>query len=257
VGLGQRALEGVVGAVVDHWTKVNAEFTDADARRAWAEREVSWGMWSVPETELGILGDVSGLDAVELGCGTAFASARLARLGAKVVGVDPTPAQLDTARRMQAVFGLDFRLIEAFAEDVPLPDSSFDLAHSEYGASLFADPYRWIPEAHRLLRSGGRLVFMRATPLIFICGDEDGLTERLELPLRGMNRIEQPGKVDQFMLPHGELFRLLRRTGFAVEDLVELYAPDGADRHEYYTYIDPDWARIWPAEEIWATRKLP
>ena len=72
-----------------------------------------------------------------------------------------------------------------------------------------------------------------------------------------MNRIEQSGKVDQFMLPHGELFRLLRGTGFDVEDLVELYAPDGAQRHEYYTYIDPDWARKWPAEEIWAARKLP
>src|SRR5918999_4187895 len=61
---------------VDYWTKVNAEFTDADARRAWAEHEVSWGMWAVPDAELGILGDVAGLDAVELGCGTAFASAR-------------------------------------------------------------------------------------------------------------------------------------------------------------------------------------
>jgi SAM-dependent methyltransferase len=198
---------------VDYWTKVNAEFTDADARRAWAEHEVSWGMWAVPDAELGIFGDVSGLDAVELGCGTAFASARLARLGARVVGVDPTPAQLGTARRMQAEFRLDFPLIEAFAEDVPLPDASFDLAQSEYGASLFADPYRWIPEAHRLLRPGGRLVFMRATPLLFLCGHEDGLTEQLQRPLRGMNRIEQPGEADQFMLPHGELFRLLDPKG--------------------------------------------
>ncbi len=94
-------------------------------------------MWAIPDAELGILGDVDGLDAIELGCGTAFDSARLARMGARVVGVDPTPAQLDTARRMQAEFGLDVPLIQAFAEDVPLPDASFDLAHSEYGASLF------------------------------------------------------------------------------------------------------------------------
>ena len=39
--------------------------------------------------------------------------------------------------------------------DVPLPDASFDLAVSEYGASLWADPYKWIPEAARLLRPGG------------------------------------------------------------------------------------------------------
>jgi SAM-dependent methyltransferase len=240
---------------VDYWTQVNAAFTDADARRAWAEDEISWGTWAVPEAELGVLGDVSGLEAVELGCGTAFASARLARLGAKVVGVDPTRAQLDTARRMQAEFAVEFPLVEAFAEDVPLPDASFDLAHSEYGASLFADPYRWIPEAHRLLRPGGRLVFLRATPLLFLCAHQDGLTKELQRPLRGMNRIEQPGEADQFALPHGELFRLLHTTGFDVEDLVELYAPDDADRHEYYSYTSPDWARNWPAEEIWAARK--
>jgi SAM-dependent methyltransferase len=94
---------------------------------------------------------------------------------------------------MQAEFGLDFPLIQAFAEDVPLTDASFDLAHSEYGASLFADPYRWIPEAHRLLRPGGRLVFMRGTPLLFLCGHEDRLTEQLQRPLRGMNRIRERG----------------------------------------------------------------
>ena len=95
------------------------------------------------------------MDTVELGCGTAYFSAWLASRGARPVGIDITPAQLETARRMQAEFGLDFPLIEASAEDVPLPDESFDLAISEYGASIWADPYRWIPEAARLLRPGG------------------------------------------------------------------------------------------------------
>lgn len=96
---------------------------------------------------------------------------------------------------------------------------------------------------------------MRPTPLLFLCAHADGLTEQLQRPLRGMNRIEQPGESDQFMLPHSELFRLLRRTGFDVEDLVELYAPDGAERHEYYSFTSPDWARKWPAEEMWEARK--
>ena len=241
---------------LDHWTKVNAEFTDADARRAWAEHEVSWGLWPTPEAELGTLGDVSGLDAVDLGCGTAYFSAWLARRGARVVGVDPNPAQLDTARRMQVEFGLEFPLIQAFAEDVPLPNASFDLAHDEFGASLFADPYKWIPEAHRLLRPGGRLVFMRPTPLLFLCGrNEHGVTEELERPMRGMYRVEGAARLDRFMLPHSELFRLLRRTGFDVDDLIEVYAPDGAARHEYYTFTSPEWARKWPAEEIWSARK--
>jgi SAM-dependent methyltransferase len=157
---------------------------------------------------------------------------------------------------MQAEFGLDFPLIQAFAEDVPLPDASFDLAHSEYGASLFADPYRWIPEAHRLLRPGGRLVFLRGGPLVILCAGEDGITEQLRRPMRGLNRVEQSRESDQFWLPHSELFRLLRMTGFVVEDLVELYAPDDAQPHEYYSFVTPEWARQWPAEEIWAARKL-
>ena len=75
------------------------------------------------------------MDTIELGCGTAYISAWLARRGARPVGIDITPAQLETARRMQGEFGLDFPLLEASAEDVPLPDESFDLAISEYGAS--------------------------------------------------------------------------------------------------------------------------
>ncbi len=53
------------------------------------------------------LGDVAGLDVVELGCGTAYLSAWLARRGARPVGVDVTPAQLETARAMQRETGLD------------------------------------------------------------------------------------------------------------------------------------------------------
>jgi len=134
------------------WTKSNAEYTDAAAERAWAKAEIDWGIWQTPESELEVLGDVSGLDIVDLGCGTGYFCAWLARRGARVVGIDPTPAQLATARRMQEQTGLEFPLVEAYAEDVPLPDRSFDLVYSEYGASIWADPYRWIPEASRLLR---------------------------------------------------------------------------------------------------------
>jgi ubiquinone/menaquinone biosynthesis C-methylase UbiE len=161
---------------VEHWTRANSEFTADAAVKRWSVDEISWGLWRTPEAEIGVLGEVSDLDVVELGCGTAYFSAWLARRGARVVGVDPTPAQLQTAREMQSEFGPSFPLVQAFAEEVPLQDASFDLAVSEWGASVFADPYRWIPEAHRLLRSGGRLVFMRPSPLSFLCDDDGQLT---------------------------------------------------------------------------------
>ena len=62
----------------------------------------------MPETEIRMLGDVAGKDVVELGCGTAYVSAWLARRGARVTGVDLTAEQLETARRMQAEHGLEF-----------------------------------------------------------------------------------------------------------------------------------------------------
>jgi ubiquinone/menaquinone biosynthesis C-methylase UbiE len=159
---------------VEIWTKANAEYTGSSARDASAQDEISWGIWHVPEGELGALGDVAGLDVVELGCGTAYFSAWLARRGARPVGIDPTPAQLETARAMQVEFGLDFPLHEAAAEEVPLPDASFDLALSEYGASIWADPKLWIAEAARLLRPGGRLVFLCNSTLVILCAPDEG-----------------------------------------------------------------------------------
>jgi SAM-dependent methyltransferase len=241
---------------VEHWTQTNVEYTDEAARRSWAREEIRWGVWQAPESELNVLGDVSSLDIVELGCGTAYFSAWLARRGARVVGVDPTPAQLETARRMQRETGLEFPLIEAPGEDVPLPDASFDIVHSEYGASIWADPYRWIPEAARLARPCARLVFLRNSTVVNLCMTMEGIGEQLVRPQRDMNRIEWPdtGEVE-FHLPHGELIDLLRVNGFELERLIELYAPADAETHQYYKWVTADWARQWPAEELWTARK--
>ena len=241
---------------VAYWTARNAEYTNASAERAWAAEEITWGVWQTPESQLNILGDVDGLDIVELGCGTAYFSAWLAKRGARVVGVDPTPAQLETARRLQGETGLEFPLIEAAAENVPLPDASFDVVHSEYGASIWADTYKWIPEAARLVRPDGRLVFLRNTTLQLLCMELDGVVERLVRAQRGLHRLEweDTGEVE-FHLPHGELIDLLRDNGFVVERLVELYPGPDAQTHEYYSYVTAEWARKWPSEELWVARK--
>jgi len=241
----------------EDWTQANADYTDARASEQWVAAEITWGVFGLPEDALGTLGDVNGLDVVELGCGTAYVSAWLARRGARPVGVDVTPAQLVTARRCQQETGIRFPLVEASAEDVPLPSESFDLAVSEYGASIWCDPHRWVPEAHRLLRPGGRLWFLRNSTLSILCAPDEGKpTGMLRRPQRGLGRLEWPGEIGvEWQLPHGELFRLLRRTGFDVLDLVELYAPDDAVDHPYYDTFSVDWSRKWPAEEIWVAKK--
>jgi SAM-dependent methyltransferase len=246
-----------VAANVAQWTKANADHTDAVAARQWAAAEISWGVFGVPEAEVGCLGEVDGVDVVELGCGTAYVSAWLARRGARPVGVDPTPAQLETARRLQAETGIEFPLVQAPGESVPLPDSSFDLAISEYGASLWADPERWIPEAARLLRPGGRLVFLTNSIVAYLCFPDEGpVGTTLRRPLFGMGRIRWLGEQGvEYHLPHGRWIELLRREGLEIEALHELQAPADARDPLYHDYVTAEWARQWPCEEIWVARK--
>ena len=240
------------------WTKANAEYTDRRAAEAWAAEEITWGMFGPSDSELGILGDVSEKDVIELGCGTAYFGAWLAKRGARVTGVDITPAQLETARRCSAETGIEMELIEADAEDVPLPDGSFDLAISEYGASIWCDPYKWIPEAARLLRPRGELVFLRNSTLMILCSPDEGqVGDQLLRPQFGLHPLEWPGEDDgvEFQLPHGEWIRVLRENGFDIEGLWEIQAGESAKDHKYYDFVSADWARKWPAEEIWKARK--
>jgi SAM-dependent methyltransferase len=239
----------------ESWSRANTEYTGPRALEKWRQDEITWGLWSVPDTELGALGDVSGLDVVELGCGTGYLSAWIAKRGGRPIGVDVTPAQLDTARLCMRETGIEFPLVEADGGATDLPDESADLVLSEYGASIWVDPYRFVPEAARLLRRGGRLVFMCGTPLLMICGNEDVPSgDRLLHPYFGMHRFDWGDGVE-FLLPHGEWIRLLRENGFEIEQLIEVQAPETAKAHPRYDYVSPEWARQWPAEEIWVARK--
>jgi SAM-dependent methyltransferase len=236
------------------WTIVNQAFTADDGLRVWADTEISWGLFGAPERDLGVLGEVRGLDVVELGCGTAYFSARLARRGARVVAVDATHAQLITAARCQRLVGPEFPLVEADAEKVPLADASFDLAVSEYGASVWCDPERWVAEAARLLRPGGRLVFLTNSVLVTLCvPEEEGFAaEQLQRPQHGLGRVTWPGGGTEFHPGHGDWIRVLTATGFTVESLHELYAPAGSATPDYYEIATPEWAARWPVEDLWS-----
>jgi SAM-dependent methyltransferase len=242
----------------ESWTKSNVEYTDARAPTAWAREEIAWGMCKAPESEVGMLPELEGKDVVELGCGTAYFGAWIKRAGARhVVGVDITPAQLETAKRMSEQFGLGLELVEANAEETGLPGESFDLVVSEYGASIWCDPYKWIPEAARLLRPGGELVFLRNATVAVLCWEEEGegISEKLVRPQRGLHHITWPDDgTTEFQMGHSEWIKVLRANGFEILDLAEVYADASTTQHAYYAF-DPEWARKWPWEEIWRARK--
>ncbi len=185
-------------------------------------------------------------------------SAWLARRGARPVGVDVSPEQLATARRLQEEHGLSFPLLEVSAEQLPFPDASFDLAISEYGASIWADPYRWVPEASRVLRVGGQLIFLVNGTIMMLCtpDDADALpSDRLVCDYFGMHRFEWPGWPSvEFHLGYGDWIRLLRANGFEVEDLLELRPAENATT-DFDDIVSLEWARRWPCEEVWRARK--
>jgi SAM-dependent methyltransferase len=242
-------------AAWDRWAPAVA----GSGARAWRRMELEWGLWDSPEYHLQLLArvDKPRADIVELGCGTAATSAWLRRLGARPVAVDFSQKQLETAERLQAESDLRFPLIHANAEEVPFEDASFDLALSEYGASLWCEPARWLNEARRLLRISGLLVFFTNSPLLMTCLPSDGANAGETLVQDHFSRyaIEFPGEdAVEFHPTHGEWIRALQTNGFAVVDLVEVQPPPGAKPR--YKFVSTEWARRWPSEDIWVARRV-
>ncbi len=196
--------------------------------------EETWGVFGFPEAELRMLPeDLEGHDVIELGCGTGYISAWMARRGAHVVAIDNSAKQLETAARLQREHGLDFPLVHGNAERVPYPDASFDFAISEYGAVLWADPEAWIPEAARLLRPGGRLhvltnsvIYMLAAP-----DDEDEPPgDRLLRPQFALGRMTWPGDDSvEFHPTHGDWIRRFIASGFEILELLEPQTKPGLE----------------------------
>ncbi|MGY4643664.1 class I SAM-dependent methyltransferase [Cellulomonas sp. URHB0016] len=239
------------------WAVMNERFTDAAAEELWVRPEFVWGLFAVPERDLGVLGDVRGLDVVELAAGTAYVSAWLTRAGARTVAVDLSGEQLATALRLQRRLGPAFPLVQGDAQQVPLAAGCADLVVSEHGAAAWCDPERWLPEAARLLRPGGRLVFLTNSHLSALCvpADEGVAGARLLRGQREAYEVQWPGGGVEFHPSHGDWVRLLRWSGFVVEAMHEIYAPAGREDHAFYEIVSADWARRWPAEELWvATR---
>ncbi len=248
----------------DHVTR-NRAFLDADAQAyqdrhgdALASIPMAWGVWRVPETEVGALGDVRGLDVLEVGCGAGQWSVALAGIGARATGLDLSAAQLAYARERARTAGASVRLVLADAERVPLRDASFDIVFADHGAFSFCDPDRSIPEAARLLRPGGRLTFCIGTALHALTWDREAQvqSDRLHADWFGMRRFDWGEGTVDFHLGYGEWIRLFRRHGFVVEDLFELQAPPRRQaRTTFDEYVPHGWARRWPAEEIWKLRR--
>lgn len=242
------------------WDADSAAYQERNATQLNRWDRLGWGIWDLPEDEIGALGDVQGLEALELGCGAAQFGIRVARRGARVTGLDLSANQLSAAATHVRELDVRVPLVQANAEELPFADASFDLVFCDHGAPMFTDPRITVPEVARVLRLGGRFVFNIATPIIWIAWPiVDGPPGReLLRPYYEIGRTvwdESDGGVE-YQLTYGEWIRLFRSSGLAVEDLIELRPPkEVASTFEGYASLD--WARDFPAEHIWKVRREP
>ena len=244
----------------EHWETRSADYQSwnrEQLNRGWDD--LGWGTWDIPERELRVLGDVAGLDALEYGCGACQSGIKVAKLGARVVGLDLSGAQLREGLRNMEATGVRFPLVQADGERIPFDEGSFDLVWCDHGVMSFADPYRTVPEAARVLRPGGVFAFAMISPFEWVCStpEDEHLSRELRQPYFGMHAqdLNDPDwHTTEFQLTYGDWIRLFRANGLSIEDLVELRpGPDAVS-----TYVDPrelPWARDFPVDHIWKVRK--
>ena len=239
------------------WNEISDDYQRLNApqisRQAYTG-DITWGVWGIPESRLNVLGHVVGLDVLEMGCGGGQWSTALARQGARPVGLDLSERQLEHCRALQEETGLHFPLVQGSAEEVPFADASFDIVFADHGAFSFADPYRAIPEAARVLRPGGLLAFGHVSPIYEIAVPEGGGRPRNRLigDYFGLRLIKDTDGLVSANLPYGEWIRLFRRSGLIVEDLIE---PRPDPESDLTNRPDAEWARRWPSECIWKLRR--
>ncbi|MFC5699462.1 class I SAM-dependent methyltransferase [Pseudomonas sp. GCM10022186] len=126
------------------------------------------------------LGDIAGLSGVHLQCHIGTDTLSLARLGARMTGLDFSPASLEQARLLAQRCGAEIGFVESdvYAADQVLPVGAFDLVYTGIGA------INWLPRiddwarvVSALLKPGGRLFMREGHPMLYAVNEarEDAL----------------------------------------------------------------------------------
>ena len=218
------------------------------------DKALAWGVWRIPEADVGALGNVDGRDVLELGCGAAQWTHALRHTGVRAVGLDLSEQQLAHARASLQRETTAAPLVQGNAESLPFRDRAFDVIFCDHGATTFAVPERTVAEASRVLRPGGLFAFCISTPFRDVCVDPSlGVRPQLSADYFTLSALDD-GEAVEYQLPYGAWIRLFRRHAFVVEDLIELQAPADATT-TYSDFVPAAWARKWPAEHIWKLRK--
>jgi ubiquinone/menaquinone biosynthesis C-methylase UbiE len=148
-------------------------------RSDWAD-DIRRGESGRPPTEVSLMGDVCGLDVMQLSCaGDATQAFWLANEGARVTACDFSPNAIDIAREHAADFGIDITFVVDDSQRLTTQaDASFDWVHADYNTSYYEDLPLACRNWYRVLRPGGRLILHETHPMMN-CMDWQGDPPRL------------------------------------------------------------------------------
>lgn len=225
------------------------------------DEELMWGPEGVYESDLQLLGDLSGSDVLEFGAGAAQGSRWCAARGARVVATDLSAAMLGQGRRLDADrASAPTAYVQCDAAALPFAAASFDVAFSAYGALPFvADSARLLREVARVLRPGGRAVFSVTHPIRWALPDVPG-PEGLVVRHSYFDRrpyVEQDASGRASYVEHhrtlGDRVREIVAAGLVLQDLVEPEWPEGAV-HEWGGW-SPLRGRLVPGTAVFVTTR--
>jgi SAM-dependent methyltransferase len=254
-------------AGAEETVRANRRWWDAEAPDYQAEHgsflgdaDFIWGPEGLREADAQLLGGVAGRVVLEVGCGAAQCGRWLVANGADVVAIDLSASQLDHARTLDEQTGVRVRVAQADARQLPIRDSSVDIACSAYGALPFvADSAAVMSEVSRVLRPGGRWVFSVTHPMRWCFPDDEGpeglVVRDSYFDRRPYVEYDEEG-VATYVEHHrtiGDRVSEIAAADLRIVDLVEPEWPDGHDRP--WGPWSPLRGKLMPGTAIFVTEK--
>ena len=191
--------------------------------------DIHYSPFGPGEAELGLIGEISGKDILELGCGAAQNCIAADRQGAnRVVGVDISSKQLEAALNLRNKTKSSIEVIQGDLEDLHfLKESTFDVVFSMFAAEFLNDIQGFFHTCHKLLKKRGVLILSTVHPLAAFEWDPNMKTllvnNYLNPPVELWGNESNPGegKATTFFRTIEEISNTMLDSGFEIKGLYE------------------------------------
>ena len=150
---------------------------------------------------------VEGQMVLDLGTGTGVLPRNMYKYGAKWVGTDISPEQIEQAKRLAAESNMDIDFRTVSAEKIDYPDESFDVL-TACQCFFYFDHAKVAPEFRRILKKDGRLVILFMAWLPFedeLAGKSEDLVRKYNPTWSGGGETKHPIHIPEVMYDHFDL----------------------------------------------------